>query len=203
MVAASDRGWAAMETATMPRFYLDLRRHRDLLGKGETPWTPAVAVAFQVDEGLRLMAEETPAGIFARHEICAAATQAGLEALGFRLFADPAHRSRTVTAAWIPEDLEWKAFNGELKRRDLILAGGQGKLAGKVFRVGHLGMVRLDEILAAIGTIEEVLAEEGRLPSAGVGVAAAERAAIELEQGRQAVGSAATAGAPATAGGAR
>jgi aspartate aminotransferase-like enzyme len=173
-----------METARMPRFYLDLRKHRELLEKGETPWTPAVAVAFQVDEGLRLMAEETPAGVFARHEVCAAATRAGLEALGFELFAEPAHRSKTVTAAWIPDGLDWKAVNGELKRRDLVLAGGQGKLAGKIFRVGHLGMVRLDEILAAIGTIEEVLAETGRLPSPGAGVAAAERAAIAVEADR-------------------
>ena len=186
MVAASERAWTAMETARMPRFYLDLRKHRELLENGQTPWTPAVAVAFQVDEGLRLMAEETPAGVFARHEVCAAATQAGLEALGFRLFADPAHRSKTVTAAWIPDELDWKAVNAELKRRDLVLAGGQGKLAGKVFRVGHLGMVRLDEILAAIGTIGEVLAEQGRLASPGAGVAAAERAAIEVEGGHQA-----------------
>ncbi len=186
MVAASDRAWAAMETATMPRYYLDLRRHRAQLAKGETPWTPAVAVAFQVDEGLRLMAEETPAGVFARHEVCAAATQAGLEALGFRLFADPNHRSKTVTAAWIPDELDWKVVNGELKRRDLVLAGGQGKLAGKVFRVGHLGMVRLEDILGAIGTIEEVLAEQGRLAQPGAGVAAAERAAIEVEGGHQA-----------------
>jgi aspartate aminotransferase-like enzyme len=184
MVAASERAWAAMETARMPRFYLDLRKHRELLAKGETPWTPAVAVAFQVDEGLRLMAEETPAGVFARHEVCAAATRAGLEALGFELFAEPAHRSKTVTAAWIPDGLDWKAVNGELKRRDLVLAGGQGKLAGKIFRVGHLGMVRLDEILAAIGTIEEVLAETGRLPAPGAGVAAAERAAIAVEADR-------------------
>ena len=46
----------------MPRFYLDLRRHRDAMADGETPWTPAIAVAFQVDEGIRLMNEEGQAG---------------------------------------------------------------------------------------------------------------------------------------------
>src|ERR1041384_2755039 len=74
MVAASPRAWSAMETAKMPRFYLDLRKHRDLMADGETPWTPAIAVAFQVDEGLRLMHEEGQAGVFARHVACAAAT---------------------------------------------------------------------------------------------------------------------------------
>jgi aspartate aminotransferase-like enzyme len=91
MIAASPRAWTAMETATMPRFYLDLRAHRDAHANGQTPFTPAIAVVFQVDEGLRLMAAEGAAGIFARHEACAAAARAGLDALGFELFADAAH----------------------------------------------------------------------------------------------------------------
>jgi aspartate aminotransferase-like enzyme len=179
MVAASDRAWAAMESATMPRFYLDLRRHRDAMVDGETPWTPAIAVAFQVDEGIRLMNEETQAGVFARHVACAAAAQAGLEALGFQLLAEPAHRSKTVTAAWIPEGLDWKAFNADLKRRDLVVAGGQARLTGKIFRLGHLGSVTVGEIVEAIQTIEAVSIAFGREIEAGAATAAAERAAAE------------------------
>src|SRR4029453_2233357 len=55
MIAASPRAWAAMERATMPRFYLDLRSHRDAARDGQTPFTPAIAVVYQVDEGIRLM----------------------------------------------------------------------------------------------------------------------------------------------------
>ena len=179
MVAASDRAWAAMDVAKMPRFYLDLRRHRDAMADGETPWTPAIAVAFQVDEGLRLMNEEGQAGVFARHVACAAASQAGLEALGFKLFAEPANRSKTVTAAWIPDGLDWKAFNGELKRRGLVLAGGQGKLTGRIFRLGHLGSVTLDEIVDAIETIEAVSIDSGRSLEAGAAAEAARQAAAE------------------------
>lgn len=182
MIAASERGWAAMETARMPRFYFDLRKHRESAKSGETPWTPAIAVVFQVDEGLRLMAQEGSAAIFARHEACAAATQAGLEALGFQLFADPAHRSRTVTAAHIPDGLDWKAFNGLVKRDGVVVAGGQGKLAGKVFRVGHLGSVIVDEILGTIATLERALVASGRPVEIGHAVAAAERAAVAVEQ---------------------
>ena len=179
MVAASERASEAMETARMPRFYLDLRKHLDAMASGETPWTPAIAVGFQVDEGIRLMNEEGQAGVFARHVACAAATQAGLQALGFELFAEPTHRSKTVTAAVIPDGLDWKAFNGEIKRRQLVLAGGQGKLTGKVFRVGHLGSVTLGEILEAIETIEAVSLEWGREVERGAAGAAAERAAAE------------------------
>lgn len=180
MVAASARGWAAMETARMPRFYLDLRKHRESAAAGETPWTPAIAVVYQVDEGLRLMAAEGKDAIFTRHEACAAATRDGLTALGFELFAEEAVRSRTVTAAWIPEGLEWKAFNAEVKRLGVVLAGGQGKLTGKVFRVGHLGSVTVEEILGAIGTLEAVSVGFGRPVELGSAVAAAQRAAVAV-----------------------
>lgn len=179
MVAASERAWAATETARMPRFYLDLRKHRDAMRDGETPWTPAIAVAYQVDEGLRLMQEEGQAGVFARHVACAAATQAGLQSLGFELFADAANRSRTVTAAWIPDGLDWKAFNGELKRRGLVVAGGQAKLASRIFRVGHLGSVTVDEIADAMDTLETVSLEFGRPVTPGQAAAAARQAAAD------------------------
>jgi aspartate aminotransferase-like enzyme len=179
MVAASPRAWAAMETATMPRFYFDLRRHRDSHAAGETPWTPAIAVVYQVDEGLRLMEAESAAGVFARHEACAAAARAGLAALGFALFADQRFASRTVTAVHVPEGLDWKAFNGEIKRRGVVLAGGQGKLTGRIFRLGHLGSVTVEEILGAIGTLEVVSIAQGREVTPGAAVAAAQAAALE------------------------
>jgi aspartate aminotransferase-like enzyme len=179
MIAASTRAWTAMETATMPRFYLDLRAHRDAAANGQTPFTPAIAVVYQVDEGLRLMAEEGAEGIFQRHEVCAAASRAGLTALGFELLADPAVASRTVTAAWVPEGLDWKAFNSEVKRRGVVLAGGQGKLTGKIFRLGHLGSVTLEEILGAMSTLELASMAAGRDVRPGAAVAAAQVAAVE------------------------
>jgi len=188
MVAASERAWAAMETATMPRFYLDLHAHRDSHTKGQTPWTPALAVLFQVDEGLELMTQEGASAIFARHEACAAAARAGLVALGFELFADQRFASRTVTAARVPEGLDWKTFNASVKSRGLILAGGQGKVAGHVFRLGHLGSVTLGEILDAIGILEEASIEHRRPVDAGAAVAAAQRAALEAIGSLTAVG---------------
>jgi aspartate aminotransferase-like enzyme len=179
MIAASERAWAAMETSKMPRFYLDLRAHRDAAANGQTPFTPAIAVVYQVDEGLRLMAAEGAEGIFARHEACAAAARAGLVALGFELFADQRFASRTVTAANVPDDLDWKSFNSEVKRRGLVLAGGQGKLTGKIFRLGHLGSVTLEEILGALSTLEFAALASGRAITPGAAVSAAQVAAIE------------------------
>ncbi len=180
--AVGPRAWAAAEAARMPRFYLDLKRHRESAASGQTPWTPAVAIMYQVDEGLRLMEEETPAGVFTRHAACAAATRAGLQALGFALLADPAFASDTVTAAWVPDGLDWKAFNGEVKARQVILAGGQGKLKGRIFRVGHLGAVTLDDILGLMAVLEEVSRAFGRPVEGGAAVAAAQRAALAVAE---------------------
>ena len=182
----SDRAWEANTKARMPRFYLDVAKHRDSHRDGQTPWTPALAVMFQLDVALEQMEHEGPETIFARHAACAAATRAGLAALGFDLFPDPAVASQTVTCVRLPEGLDWKTFNGELKARKLVVAGGQGKLTGQVFRVGHLGSVTLDEILSAIAVIEEALVKLGWDTSPGVGVAAAERAGIAaLEESGQ------------------
>jgi aspartate aminotransferase-like enzyme len=175
----SERAWRAAETARMPRFYLDLRLARTSAATGETPWTPAVSIVFELDVALAMMADEGPDAIFARHAACAAATRAGLAALGFELFAEAEHRSNTVTAAWIPDGLDWKAFNADLKARRLVLAGGQGQLKGKILRVGHLGTVTLDEILGAIGVLEEVSLLHGRDVVPGAAVGAAQRAAVE------------------------
>ena len=89
-----------------------------------------------------------------------------------------------MTAARIPEGLDWKAFNGEVKRRGVVLAGGQGKLAGKVFRVGHLGSVTVDEILGAIATLERVSVATGRPVDVGTAVAAAQVAAVAAGRSR-------------------
>jgi aspartate aminotransferase-like enzyme len=186
MVAASERGWAATETARMPRFYLDMRSHRESAALGQTPFTPAIGVVFQVDEGIRLMQAEGKAGVFARHEACAAASRAGLSALGFELFADSRFASKTVTAALLPEGHDWKAFNGAIKGHGVVLAGGQGKLTGKIFRLGHLGSVTVDEILGVIAVLERVALELGRPIEPGRAVAAAQAAALAVQMGGQA-----------------
>jgi aspartate aminotransferase-like enzyme len=175
MVSVSPRAWEAAERASMPRFYFDLRAHQASLEKGETPWTPAVGVAMALEVALGIMEQEGYPAIFARHARCAAATRGGLEALGFELFADRRHASDTVTAAHVPGDLDWPGFNRQLRERGLVLAGGQGKLAGRIFRVGHLGAVGLGDILTCLSIMEDVLVGAGRPVERGAALSAAAR----------------------------
>jgi aspartate aminotransferase-like enzyme len=177
-LSASERAWAAAETARMPRFYLDIRRARTSAATGETPWTPAVGVIFQLDAALELIAAEGPQAVFARHATCAAGIRAGLVALGFDLVADPRYASATVTAAWLPDELPWKALNAELMTRGLVIAGGQGKLKGRIIRVGHLGDVDPDRVLATVAVLEEAAIVLGRPIEPGSGIAAAQRSMV-------------------------
>jgi aspartate aminotransferase-like enzyme len=178
-VAVSPRAWEAAATAKMPKFYFDLAAHKTSAEAGQTPWTPAVAVMFQLDAALTLMEQEGLDAIWARHAAVGAAVRAGLTALGFRLLADPAFASDTVTGAWIPEDLDWKTFNGKLRKYGLAVAGGQGALKGKIFRIGHLGHVTVPNILNAMAVLEQAMIEMDRPVRAGSAVAAAQVAALE------------------------
>jgi aspartate aminotransferase-like enzyme len=179
MAAASERAWAAARGATMPRFYLDLARHRELLPKGQTPWTPAVGLLFQLEAALALMEVEGLEAILARHVACGAAARAGLRAMGLALLADPAHASNTVTAAWLPDGVEWATLNGELLARGLVLAGGQGKLKGRILRIGHLGDVTVPDIVHAIEILEAGAVAAGAAIQQGVAVPAARHAGEE------------------------
>jgi len=177
MVSVSPRAWEAAARATMPRFYFDLAMHRESATKGETPWTPAVGVCFALDVALGLLEEEGYPAIFSRHAACGAAARAGLTSLGVHLFADPARASDTVTSAWMPDGIEWPALSKELRSRGLVLAGGQGSLTGRIFRLGHLGSVTVDDILAAIAIMEDAFEALGLPVERGASVAAAIQAA--------------------------
>jgi aspartate aminotransferase-like enzyme len=183
MLALSPRAWDAVALAKMPRFYFDLTLHRDALAKGETPWTPAISVAFALDEGLRLIEAEGYPHIFARHAACGAAARAGLKQMGIRLLADPAVASNTVTSAWLPDGVEWSALTKACRARGLVLAGGQGPLSGKIFRVGHLGSVTTDDIVRCMEILEAALAELGVKVEPGAGARAAAEAALSSANG--------------------
>ncbi len=177
MISVSERAWNATGGATMPRFYFDLAKARKSLATGETPWTPAVGVLFALDVALEMLEQEGYEHVFARHAAGAAAARAGLAALGLRMFADPAHASQTVTAAWMPEGVEWAALNKQMRGHGLVVAGGQDRLAGQILRIGHLGSVAPDDVVDAIEIIGQSMRELGSDVDVAAAVSAARAAA--------------------------
>ena len=173
LVSVSDRAWAQQAKARSPRFYFDWKEAKAWAEKGMTPFTPAIPVAFAMQEGLRMLEEEGLANVYERHARLARATQAGLEALGFQLFAREGYRSNTVTSAVPPPGLDVNALRKLIDTKyGVVIAGGQGKMTGKMVRVGHLGAVAEGDVVQVIWTLEQALEELDVAPADGRGVAA-------------------------------
>lgn len=174
-VALSPRAIQTMEQSTLPRFYLDLRKALKSYEQNDTPWTPAVSLIIGVDAALGMIKEEGIENVWKRHERLSAGLRAGIQALRLRLFSDsPSH---AVTPVWVPDGLEWKAFNKTLKiDNGITIAGGQDEFAGKIFRISHLGYYDELDMIAFVAALERSLAVHGYSFEPGVGLAAAQKA---------------------------
>jgi len=158
----SPRAWDAYAKAKMPRFYFDVGTAKDYFSRGQTPWTPAVSVFYGLELALEMMAKEGLENIFARHRRIAQFARDGVKALGLELFADERFASDTITAVKVPEGVDGKALQKLCEDEyDLIIAGGQAKLAGKIFRMGHLGFVSEKDIQAALDVLAKALPRVG------------------------------------------
>ena len=173
-VAMSERAWEAYGRSDLPKFYLDLGKYRKSAQADSNPFTPAINLYFALEAALEMMQAEGLEAIFARHARHRAAAQAGMEAMGLPLYAAEGHGSPAITAV-APEGIDAEALRKAVKEKfDILLAGGQDHLKGKVFRIGHLGFVCDRDVLTAVAAIEATLADLGlHKGSMGAGVAAA------------------------------
>ena len=176
-VAMSDRAWEAYDRSDLPKFYLDLGPYRKTAAKNSNPFTPAVNLYFGLEAALEMMQSEGLEAIFTRHSRHRAAAQAGMKAIGMPLFAAEGHGSPAITAV-APEGIDAELLRKTVKERfDILLAGGQDHLKGKVFRIGHLGFVCDRDVLTAVSAIEATLQSLGlHQGKMGSGVAAAAEA---------------------------
>jgi aspartate aminotransferase-like enzyme len=171
MVAVSERAWKAVEQARIPRYYFDYKKAKSFLEKGQTPWTPAVSVYFAMDVALGKLDAEGLEAIHARHARIGQMTRDGVKALGLKLLAaDERYASNTVTAVRAPDGVDWSTLSKMMRTEyNTVLAGGQGQLTGKIFRIGHLGLVTEADIQACLDALKQALPRVGFSPS---GVAA-------------------------------
>lgn len=153
-VGLNQQAWEAHAKAKMPRFYWDFTRAKNMLEKSQTPWTPTVSVFYALDVALDMLAEEGLANVVARHARVADRARRGVKSLGLSLFADEACASNTVTAIKSPDGLDTPKLLRMLREEQgVVLSGGQDRLAGKIFRIGHLGFVEdydIDRVIEAL-----------------------------------------------------
>jgi aspartate aminotransferase-like enzyme len=167
-ISLSRRAWRAYEQSTMKKFYFDVGKYREYAEKGQPPWTPALSLYYGLDRALEMMAQEGLEQTNARHHQIAEHARNRLKALGLQLLADPACVSDTVTSVRVPEGVSASELLAMLNRDyDTVLAAGQGKLMGKIVRIGHMGLVDRADIDAAVDALAAALRRLGYEPPLG------------------------------------
>lgn len=170
-IALSERAWRRVESSPLPKYYFSLATARKAMENNDTPWTPAVSLLIGVDVALEMIRAEGIENVWARHDRLARAVRAAMQALGLKLLA--AFPSNALTAVWIPERIDAKSFNKTLKEKyQITLAGGQGHLTGKIFRIAHLGYYDELDMAALVSALEMTLCDCGYTFETGAGMKA-------------------------------
>ena len=162
-VSMSEKAWQASENSNLPKFYLNLRSYKKSLANNSNPYTPAVNLVFALDESLRMMKDEGLDMIFKKHQRHKLAVSEAAKALNLKLFADEKHLSPSVTAIQV-KNIDAEKFRKTIKNKyDILLAGGQDHLKGKIFRVGHLGYINDRDIITVMAAIGNELVELNKI----------------------------------------
>ena len=170
-ISMSKKAWEANDKSNLPKFYLNLKSYKKSLSNNSNPYTPAVNLVFALDESLKMMKDEGLEKIFNRHNKHKLAVTAAVKALNLKLFADEDNLSPSVTAIQI-EDIDAEDFRKEIKDKyDILLAGGQDHLKGKIFRVGHLGYINDRDIISVITAISNTLLDQNKITAEKAGQA--------------------------------
>jgi aspartate aminotransferase-like enzyme len=170
-LAISPRAWDRMESTYNPRYYFDLRKERKNAAKGESAYTPSVALIAGLGAALDYIAgqaatADNPKGCLAEGrkklvdnaETCAAMTRAAATALGFKLFAPKGAEAAAATAIMAPEGTDSGTIVKGLKSQfAAIVTDGQGEMKGQLFRIAHLGFFDYMDTIAIIGALEQVI----------------------------------------------
>ena len=158
-------------------YYLNLKAHIDALrDKEDTPYTPSIPLFLAVREALRLLKEEGLETRLKRTAKLADACRAAASAMGLALYPDASVASNTVTAIRYPPGVDDSAFRKKLlTEHNVVVAGGQGSIKGKIFRIGHMGICSMDDMRATWAAVERVLTDIGHKFGKGAAVAAVEK----------------------------
>jgi len=173
-IAVSERAWKLIEKSDLPSYYFDLKAAKKALDKTDTPWTPAVTLFIGLEKALTMLREEGIENVWARHQKLADAIREGCQALGLKLLSSSP--SNALTAVYVPDNVEFKKFNSVLKQKyGITVAGGQGHLKGKLFRISHLGYYDELDMMTMMAALERTLVEVGADITVGAGLTAAQK----------------------------
>ena len=176
-ISISDKAWKMIKKSDIPRFYFDLNAAKKSLEKNQTPWTPGISIIVAMNKAMDLLFEEGVDNAFKRHEALAKASWAGAEALGLEmLVSDPGKRGYSTTAIKVPEGIDGGELTKVMRLKyGVTIAGGQGKLKGKIIRIGHIGYVEMFDLITAFAALEMALNDLGYDFEPGAGITAVQK----------------------------
>jgi alanine-glyoxylate transaminase/serine-glyoxylate transaminase/serine-pyruvate transaminase len=176
IVCVSEKAKAQMADAKCARCYFDLADHMKANPAGYFPYTPALPLLYGLRESLAVLQEEGLDNVFARHHHLAEGARAAVKAWGLKICAkEPKWHSDTVTAIMVPQGINGAdVIDRAYKRYDLALGAGLSQVAGKLFRIGHLGDLNELMLLGAIAGAEMAMRDVGVEVALGSGVGAAQ-----------------------------
>ena len=156
---------------TIPEYYVDFEKWLPIMDDPSKYFaTPAINLVWALKESTRLIKEETIKRRYERHLKNARAVQKALIALGFKLLAEEGCRAVTLSNILYPEGINDIEFRKILSEEGIVVAGGLGAYAGKMFRLGHMGNIDVNDMVSVISTIERALNRVGKLERFGKGV---------------------------------
>jgi len=172
MLWANKKAMARRESLGMiPEYYVDFDKWVPIMDDPSKYFaTPAVHLVWALKASVEIIKEEGMKARAQRHIKNARAVQKALEALGFTLLADESCRAVTLSNAIYPEGVDDMEFRKNMLEDGVVVAGGLGAYAGKMFRLGHMGNIETADLVTAISTIERALDKAGKLEAYGVGV---------------------------------
>jgi 2-aminoethylphosphonate-pyruvate transaminase len=150
---------AMARLAGYPRrsLYLSLPLYHEAQTRGTVPFTPAIQIAYALDEALAELLEEGVDARIARYAAAASLLRAGFERLGLRCILPPELRSNSITSLGLPGGRSYAELHDGLKRRGFVIYEGQGRLASEIFRVANMGHLAVDDFQRFLAALEEVL----------------------------------------------
>lgn len=174
----SEKAWSFVEKSTLPKFYFDYKKYLASIRKDppQSPFTPAISTMLALGESLKMIREEGLENIWRRHVVFGRAVRAAIKSIGLTLFSPDDDSSAAVTAVLSPEGIDPKQITTMMRvEYGITIAGGQGKVKGKIFRIGHCGYFQRSDIIATIDALESVLERLGFKFEKGSGVLAAQK----------------------------
>ena len=158
-LAVSEKAKRHVAASKLPKFYFDLLKYEKVATEGDSPWTPAITLVLGLAKAVSIILDEGVDKFIAQHAANAEFLRQSVTRMGLELFSK--YPSNALTAVKVPEGIDGKRIVNAMKAKNIIFAGGQAHLKGKIFRIAHMGAITREDLEYALGKLKETLEELG------------------------------------------